>query len=194
MPLCKETGLRADIVLNPMGVLNRLNLSQVQEQFINFTSDHLIEYLKSHTDLVEREEEFFKYMKLLNPEQADFLELKYLAFNRTQKQDFFEDIIQNGIYIHQYPGFGNPQMEEFKKLYLEMPELCTEYHFENIESPLVMGDMYFIRLKHESGNKSSIRSSGMTNIRNLPAKNTLKKNKKVIFSSTPIKLGKFPFC
>lgn len=52
-----------------------------------------------------------------------------------------------------------------------------------------MGDVYFIKLKHEPSNKSSIRSAANLNVKNLPAKSTLKKEKKVAYSKNPLRLG-----
>jgi hypothetical protein len=49
--------------------------------------------------------------------------------------------------------------------------------------------MYFIRLKHESANKASARSTGLNNIKYLPSKSMLKKEKKLLLSQTPIKFG-----
>ena len=78
--------------------------------------------------------------------------------------------------------------EQFKKIFKQHPEWCTEYDFEGIERPMTMGDVYFIRLKHEPSNKSSMRSAANLNVKNLPAKSTLKKEKKIPYSSTPIRL------
>jgi len=52
-----------------------------------------------------------------------------------------------------------------------------------------MGDVYFIRLKHEPSNKSSMRSASNLNVKNLPSKSTLKKEKKTLVSSNPLRLG-----
>lgn len=170
-------------------VINRLNISQIQEQFINSMSNHLVDLLNKETDLLKKEDMFFKYMKIISPAESEFLELQYLSMNRAEKHHFFESVVTDGIYVHQTPFFKNATMDDFKKLFIEMPELCSDYKFKNIEHPLVMGEMYFIRLKHESGNKSSVRSTSMTNVRDLPAKNTLKKDHRTIVSSTPIRLG-----
>ena len=43
-------------------------------------------------------------------------------------------------------------------------------------------------VKHEPGNKTSIRSAFNLNVKNLPAKSTLKKEKKIAYSRTPIRL------
>lgn len=45
-------------------------------------------------------------------------------------------------------------------------------------------------VKHESSNKMSMRSATNLNVKNLPAKSTLKKEKKILYSTTPIRLGK----
>jgi DNA-directed RNA polymerase beta subunit len=189
MPTTKD-GQVAEVVLNPLGVLNRLNLSQLHEQYINFMSDNLIKKLKElDGDLISMEDEFFKYMKIMNKDQYDFLDMQYIGLNRAQKEEFFVNIIENGIYIHQAPFFGNTTIEDFERIFKEMPHLVERYKFENIEKPMVMGDLYFIRLKHESSNKASARSTALNNIKYLPSKSTLKKEKKILLSHTPIRLG-----
>jgi DNA-directed RNA polymerase beta subunit len=184
-----ENGLKAEVILNPLGVLNRLNIAQIIEQYINFMSYNLVEKLKEMDDLYEKEELFFDFMKLINKEQYDYLDMQYIIMNRKQKEEFFDDIIEKGIYIHQTPFFGNTTMEEFKKIYQKFPELIEKYKFKNIEKTMVMGDLYFIRLKHEASNKTSVRATGLNNIKNLPSKSTLKKEKKILVSQTPIRLG-----
>lgn len=188
MPVTEE-GVRAEIVLNPLGILNRLNLAQIQEQYLNFMADRMIQKLKQLDNMFDREEVFFKFMKIVNKEQYDFLDMEYLIMNRSQKEDFFEDIIQNGLYIHQSPFSGNTTMDDFVKIYEQMPYLTEKYKFVNIEKPMVMGDLYFIRLKHESSNKASARSTALNNIKYLPSKSTLKKEKKILLSQTPIRMG-----
>lgn len=195
-----EFGEKAEIILNPLGVMNRLNLSQIQEQYINFMSNNLIrklKELKEEGDTRSMEEEFFSYLRSLNKEQYDFLYIEYLTMNRAQKEEFFEDVIRDGIYIHQSPFFGNTTMEEFVKLYEDKSYLSKPYTFttndggviKHIEKPIVMGEQYFIRLKHESFNKMSARSTSLVNTKNVPSKSTLKKEKKLLYSKTPIRLG-----
>jgi len=85
-------------------------------------------------------------MKLINKDWYDHLDIEYLMMNRSQKEEFFEDIEKNGIYIHQQPFFGNTPMSVFEKIFIEMPDIVEKYKFVNIEKPMVMGDIYFIRL------------------------------------------------
>jgi hypothetical protein len=145
--------------------------------------------MKETDDYSEKEDIFFNYLKALNKEEYDFYDIEYIGMNRGQKHEFLDSVEENGIYIHQPPFFGNTSKEQFKKIFREHPEWCTEYVFKGIEKPMTMGDLYFIRLKHESSNKMSIRSATNLNVKNLPAKSTLKKEKKILYSTTPIRLG-----
>jgi DNA-directed RNA polymerase beta subunit len=188
MPIT-EDGNRAEIILNPLGILNRLNLAQIQEQYLNFMADKMISRLKDMDNIYDMEELFFKFMKIVNKQEHDFLDMEYLVMNRSQKENFFQDIIENGLYIHQAPFDGNTSMDDFVRIYKELPYLTEKYKFVNIEKPMVMGDLYFIRLKHESSNKASARSTALNNIKYLPSKSTLKKEKKILLSQTPIRMG-----
>lgn len=191
MPIT-EDGVRADICLNPLGIINRLNPAQIIEQYINFMSDHVVKLLQKYRDareLGKMEDEFFDYMKVMNPTEYDFLDEHYIMMNRSEKEEFFDDLITNGIYMHQQPFFGNTSFETFQQLFKDKPYLSEKYKFMGIEKPMVMGDIYFIRLKHESNNKMSVRSTGLTNMKNIPSKSTLKKEKRLQISNTPIRLG-----
>lgn len=188
MPV-NEYGERAEIILNPLGVINRLNPAQLQEVYINFMSDHVVRLMKQTDDYDKKEELFLTYLKAVNKKEYDFYDIEMTMMNRAQKQDLIDEIEANGIYIHQPPFFGNTTEEQFLKIYREHPEWCEEYKFDGIEKPMTMGDIYMFRLKHEPSNKSSIRSANNLNVKNLPAKGLLKKEKKVPYSHTPIRLG-----
>ena len=184
-----QYGEQAEILLNPLGVINRLNPAQLQEVYINFMSDHVIRLMKETDDYDKKEEIFLSYLKALNKKEYDFYDTEMVMMNRAQKQDLLDSVEEHGIFIHQPPFFGNTTEEQFEKIYREHPEWCTEYKFDGIEKPMTMGDIYMFRLKHESSNKQSIRSANNLNVKNLPAKSLLKKEKKVPYSHTPIRLG-----
>jgi DNA-directed RNA polymerase beta subunit len=166
-----------------------LNIAQIIEQYLNFMSHNLVEKMKEVGDRFKQEDLLFKYMKLINKDFYDHISVEHVVMNRSDKEKFIEDIIKDGIYTHQPPFFGNTPMEVFERLFREMPDIVQKYNFVGIEKPMVMGDMYFIRLKHESSNKASARSTALNNIKNLPSKSTLKKEKKILLSQTPIRLG-----
>jgi DNA-directed RNA polymerase beta subunit len=186
-----EDGQKADVILNPLGILNRLNLSQIIEQHINFMGHNLIKKMSTCETLNEQADEFFWFMKAINKKQYDFLYYDNYAMmtGGLKKSEFISSILGSGIYVHQSPFFENTTMEEFEKIFKEKPYLVEKYKFKGIEKPMVMGEIYFIRLKHESSNKASARSTALNNVKTLPSKSTLKKEKKVLLSQTPIRLG-----
>ena len=188
MPV-NEYGERAEICLNPLGVVNRLNPAQLQEVYLNFMADHVVRLMKQTDDYNKKADLFLSFLKEINKKEYDFYDLEMLMMNRAQKEELINEVEEKGIFIHQPPFFGNTTEEQFKKIYKEHPEWCSEYKFEGIEKPMTMGDIYMFRLKHQSSNKMSLRSANSLNVKNLPAKSTMRKQKKVLYSSTPIRLG-----
>lgn len=182
-------GTRAEIILNGLGVINRLNPAQMQEIHINFMSDHVVKLMKEKETLEDQIDLYLSYLKELNKDQHSFTESELLMMNRSQKEEFVEDILREGIFIHQTPFFKNTSEEDFIKINREHPEWITRYKCEGIERPLIIGDMYFVRLKHESSNKASMLSADTTNNKGLPSKSNSKKLHKTLFANTPIRLG-----
>ena len=172
-------------------VINRLNPAQLQEVYINFMADHVRRIMKQTESYEEKEQLFLEFLKMLNKEEYDFYDTELIMMNRSQKEALLDEVEEKGFYIHQPPFFGNTSEEQFKEIYKKHPEWCEEYKFEGIEKPMTMGEIYMVRLKHESSNKMSIRSATNLNVKNLPAKSTLKKERKILYSSTPIRLGRY---
>ena len=189
MPYDPETGIRAEICLNPLGIINRNNPAQIYEQYLNFIADHVVECMRACNSYREMKDIYLEFLKYVCPKQYDWVDTQLIMLNGRQQQEFFEDILENGIYIHQPPFVGNVQLDDLAKLYVEHPEWVKKYKCEGIESPLVIGDLYFIRLKHESSNKLSVRSKGMLNIKNMPSKSPLKKEKKAAYNDNPLRFG-----
>ena len=93
-----------------------------------------------------RNNSFHALLKAVNKEEYDFFDIEFMGMNRQERRDFLDKVESDGIYIHQPPFFGNTTEEQFKEIFKEHPEWCTEYDFEGIERPMTMGDVYFIRL------------------------------------------------
>ena len=162
---------------------------QSKEQEINFIADHVQRDICKCETVEEMQEIYLEFLKLVNKQQADYVETELIMMRRDEKQEFFADIIENGIYVHEPPFVGNTSFDQFVGIYEKHPEWLKPYKCEGIEKPLVIGDEYFIRLKHESSNKLSIRAKGMLNIKNLPSKSALKKEKKSMYNDNPIRFG-----
>ena len=184
-----ENGIKIDILLNPYGVINRMNISQLYEQKINFMSNHVVDIMKSKNTLKEKEVELFGYLFEINKEEYEFMLNHYQNLNESEKEKFIKDIEENGIYIQQYPFYGNITAQDFKRINKEHPEWSTKYKCTNLEKPITIGEVYFMRLKHESSNKSSIRSTDMINQKGLPLKSNVVKEHSKLFANTPIRFG-----
>ena len=139
-------GKVAEVALNALGIINRLNMAQIQEQYINFMVDRLRDHLKTLPGIFEQAEEVFSFLNIINKKQAEFLEEKFFMMNRSDREDFIAEIINDGLFIHQTPFFGNTSMDDFVKIFNEKPYLTEKYEFVNTEKKMVLGDMYFIRL------------------------------------------------
>ena len=184
-----EDGVRAEILLNALGVINRLNMAQLQEQHLNFMADHVVKQMKATDNMNEKIMLLFEFMRCVNKEECEFFMSELSEKSEEFKKDFIKDVEENGILIHQPPFFGNTTMEEFENMYRNHPEWNEKYKFVGIEKPMVMGDLYFIRLKHQPSNKTVLRSAANLNVKNLPAKSSLRQEKKTLYSQNPLRLG-----
>lgn len=189
MPYDPESGVRAEICLNPLGIVNRNNPAQIYEQYLNFIADRVLEEMKKCDSYREMREIYLEFLKYVSPLQYEWVDLKFIMMNGSQQQEFIDDILEHGIYIHQPPFVGNAQLDDLANLFKDHPEWVRKYKCEGIDRELVIGDLYFLRLKHESSNKLSVRSKGMLNIKNMPSKSPLKKEKKALYNDNPLRFG-----
>jgi|GEM_PF-1995874 len=189
MPVIAEgpfKGQRAEIVLNPLGVYNRMNPSQMIEMEINFVSKYIRK--KMEEDLDNAVEILLDYVGMINKEQAQHLE-EYLTHASDEEfQEAMMGFINNGIPIHQGSFWNNIGIDEFREIYKKY-DFVKEFKFEGIHNPIIMGEMYIMRLKHEAINKFSARSTGFNDLKDLPSKGKAYKEYKDIQSRTPIRFG-----
>lgn len=186
MPHTKD-GFTPDVLLNPLGVINRINPAQLHEQHINWMSDNLVREIKKYDDVQKQFDEILWFITKLNPNEGAFIKAKVRTI--ADKREYVKDTLKTGVYIHQPPFFGVVSMETLVEMFKEKPYLCKKYKFEGVEGELVVGDLYFIRLKHESSNKFSARSTFATNIKQSPAKSASKKKSTEAYAHTPVRIG-----
>lgn len=191
MPISEDGKTRIDLILNPLGVINRLNPSQLYEIHINALSNYIVEELEKIYDkegLSETLEEFFfDYIYNMNKNEYDKLYDYYYELSEEEQVDFFEDIFENGIYIHQPPFWNNLNLDDMIEISKTYPNFKPK-KFIDIEEPIIAGEIYMIKLKHEAAGKLSVRSSSYLNLKNLPSKSAGLKDG-ALYSTTPIKIG-----
>lgn len=190
MPYIEEgefKGLHADACLNPLGVPSRMNFSQLIEQELNFISMHIRMKIKKSKTLEEKEKWYFEFLKEVSPKFYDEQMITYKNFSLEEKEEFMKEN-EEKIYIYQAPFYGNSGLDDLKRLY-EKYDFIKPFKFKGINIPLIMGEVYYIRLKHEASSKFSARGTSFENLKNLPSKSKQFKYKKAHHSNTPIRIG-----
>ena len=173
-----------------------MNPGQLYELEINFFFNQVVARIRKlwkKGKKLEAEELYFDAMKGVSVHQHNKVLKSYRKLDEKGLAEFWEDIMVNGVYIHQPPFFGNMDFNGLVELYRKH-DWVKPYKFEGIETPLVMGEMYFILLKHHPSTKLSIRSTSYLNIKNVPSKSTTFKENLQLYSKTPIRLGRANNC
>jgi DNA-directed RNA polymerase beta subunit len=184
----KFKGLRADICLNPLGVFNRLNPSQLIEQELNWVAKYIRKNIEEEKSLDGKSKILIDFIEMVNDEQAEQYRQFLLEIADEEKEFFFQELVNEGIPVCQKPFFGNISLDGMEELYGKYPEV-DYFKCEGITTPLIIGEVYIVRLKHEPSSKFSARSTSFLNLRGLPTKSKSFKEYKDLYSKTPIRVG-----
>ena len=190
MPIT-EDGERAEIVSNSLGIINRMNLSVLFEQELNFMANEIQKRIKIEVLKGEYEEGWRihqEFLKDINPKQAEFFEETVGGLPETRDEYLDELAADEHIYICQPPMYGNITFEQFSLVYKKWK--IERKKFVGISNPMVLGEIYFMKLRHEPAAKLSVRSAGSLSLTGIPNKNNRGvKNSIEHHSTTPVRLG-----
>lgn len=195
MPIT-EYGEKVDLVLNALGVVNRLNPSQLYEVELNFISNNIVRKMKEMKSLKKKADFLFDYISEINEEQADHMREYYSSLSTSEKREFIKDTEEGGIYLHQPPFWGNVSFDRLAEIYdkYDWIEPYTCYiKGKEIRKKLIVGEQYFTKMKHEPMSKFSARSTSYINMKNAPSKSLNYKRHQVLYSTTAIRLGEMEF-
>lgn len=193
-----EFGSIADVVLNPLGIINRLNPSQLVEQEITHAGRQVREKMRKLLDdgqgVISAWSTALDYVRVVNSEQADHMIAHSETLDDRDLNQMVQDMIANGIPIHQPPFFNNISPIQLRELYKAVgfePRKLYIPHLDSwTENPLVMGTVYTMKLKHEAKSKFSARSAKHVSMRDIPAKNNREfKSSQSLYSTTPVRIG-----
>ena len=199
-----EYGERAEAILNPLGVINRLNPSQLMEQELSFASNNIVREMKRLWDkdnIDDMTELYFDFMYKVSPTQYDSLVDYYNEMKANEELlEFWNNIFDEGIYIHQAPFYGNITLDGLREIYNDYkfikPYKMTIKHEDEdveIEMPIVMGEMYFLVLKHKPITKFSARATGQVSLKDIPTKGTSYKDNRSLYNNNSVKVGEQEF-
>jgi DNA-directed RNA polymerase subunit beta len=147
---CNEYGEHADIILNPLGVISRMNIAQNYEQELNYFGDNIVRLMKKEDTNEARFNVLIDFLNDVNKTYAEYIEKTYNDLDIDGQNAFFNEIFEKGIFIHQPPFFGNITMDQMAHLYekygFDGYTINTNINDQPAQRKLIMGDMYFMRL------------------------------------------------
>lgn len=199
MPML-ENGRHFDVILNSLGVINRLNSAQLYEISVNFIADRIIEKMKTIKSRAAREKLLWKFLDHFD-ERGMTTKLKeyYNSLTTADKEDFFESIYQDGIFVNIPPisTKNKPIFDILNDIYKEFDWIKPYDVYINkwgrrikLLHPMIVGEQYIIRLKQTAKKNFSARSTGYLSQKGLPDKSNKSKHNQQLYSTTPIKIGR----
>ena len=201
MPHVVETGEQIHIIFNTLGIIGRLNIFQMFEQAITFISDCQLAKIKSCDSLKDKEYYLFRLLEIFNKEYCDWVRNDYETNCRTkkQKQEYFEILEREGIYIHIPPYWNDNNVYDcIKQCYDEFPWIqpYTTAFYDDVSErwvPMinkqVVGSMYIMKLKQSSKKGLIARSTGSISRLGIPCKSDNAKKHLLPYSQQPIRQG-----
>ena len=167
MPV-SEDGIRADIVINPLGIVSRMNIGQVYEIHLSEAVINLKETAKKMIDEGKSIDEVKKYL-------LDFVAIidKTPGNNYTaQMKEILDSVdnidtmksVVNDFYVIQPPfqSIGTDELDAAMK-YTNSKYEVTCYDpvsKKNVANKIVFGSLYFMKLNHISEDKIAYRGIG----------------------------------
>jgi len=187
-----QYGIHADCVLSGQGVFGRLNVGQWTETSLTFIADNICRELAAHNiPYAVGFPVLLNFLNDVNPKQAADLNQFYQSCDENYKQILYNEILTEGLKIHQPPFWDNCTFDELRALYAKYryPRYRFKYGGKDIIRPLTMGKKYLMLLKQTPGSKYSARGLGMQSTLGHPSKSIKYKKYGIPYSNTPIRTG-----
>lgn len=188
-----------DIIANPLSCPNRLNPAQWIEMSLTHMAEQLIlEHLNKAETNEEKWAMLSKFMTFFNERhEHDRLTEYYKGLDDEEKNDFWKSIETDGIYINYPPMWeGMPAIDKIQQLseifgfHRDTVYVKKHGHVQKIMRPITVGYKYMLKLKQDSEKNFSARSTGSLSQQGLPEKSNKVRTNEMLYSSTPIALGR----
>ena len=166
MPMLPD-GRHADIVINPLGIISRMNCGQVFECHLAMSLMDLKKEIRVMYNDNKTAKEIYsyvlEYIKIIDrTENSNYTEQMKTMFENLPLKNFI-DGLENFFLIQ--PPFESIRWDELDKA---MTYTKTQYEYtvfdpisgKNIENPINCGYMYFMKLNHIAQDKMAYRGIG----------------------------------
>ena len=116
-------GRQVDLMLNLLAIINRTTAMPLYEIAFN-SINHQVRRRLSEMDSLEKQADFyFEIMYIYNEKEAKFLKDQFEDMSEKEQEDFMNDVINDGIYVHQ------PPMWETKPIFYRLKEILDKYEW-----------------------------------------------------------------
>jgi DNA-directed RNA polymerase beta subunit len=162
-------GDRIEIIVNPLGILGRMNFGQIYEMYCGLISRELgriIPTLNTRTKIVQLLQKVYSNLDMSPNKKITTMLVSNL--NRLSMEKFkvlINEVKKTGFYPIIIPPFKAPGANDIKKA-LDVLNLKTSYTLTlpeynvKTKSPVSVGYMYMCKLEHLGGEKIYGRSTG----------------------------------
>lgn len=187
-----EDGTPVHFVVATLGIVGRLNQSQLNEHSCNELGATAVRAMKETNDVNMKGDIVYRLLQYLNPDQAKAWKKWFKDLDKEDKIKQCKKIERRGISIVQDP-IENANIIDFARAYEEFPP-----HYQHIIFPdggksmreVLCAKMFYVRLKQDPLEKYSSRSRGPVNpLTTLPAKSNMKKKFLTPYSDVPVRFG-----
>jgi len=162
-------GERIEVILNPLGLINRMNVSQLYEMYCGFISKELANRITSTTNKAQIIKLIEGVYSILDTSVNNTTTREIIGNINRLNDKFFkiflEQIKNSGFYPLIFPPFNAPKYHQIEKA-LKFIGLQPSYHLTLPEfntktfNPVPVGYMYLAKLEHMADSKIYGRSTG----------------------------------
>lgn len=181
----------------------RENGGQLFELTVTSVGKAIIEYWAEETlNTAECFKMYLDYLQMVAPSQYEEALIQFSGKSDDYISEFIGSMIIDGrIDVCIQPVSENMNIDKVAQLYNKFPWIQQQHvtvplrdsngKIQYIPSrrPVVVGDVYYYRLKQYAKEKFSVTSLSATNIRNENSRNKSSKVYKALYSRTPIRFG-----
>ena len=203
MPLL-DNGKRVHLIYNSSTCINRENNGQLNEMFLNFASNRIIDHvnnLEEAFDLNYTINLYIDYLKILNPKLAQAAEDFILSGDIDDQTAYLSFLFDEGFILSLDPMSDNINIDILAKIKAKFPFIKQynvivpqrgsdgNYRYIQTRRTLECGEQYIWRLKQYAEEKISVVSLSATNLKNENTRNINKKSYKLAHAKTCVRFG-----
>lgn len=187
-------GNRAELIMDGLSTVKRMNPSRLIEQYTNAASRDHSKRLRAMAENKKSKEEIsdslLSYYRSINPKMADLVSQK-----NTVTDEHLAEVIRDGIYLWIPPDNGPEALDTIRELRKHYPPTFGPVTYRGMSgnmvttaSPVLIGSVYIMLLEKTGRNWAGVSSSKLSHF-GIPAKLTSADRNAAPGRNQPIRFG-----